>query len=73
VVVTNATRSCGTRRVAPTRPRLPKVPALAQPATENGRRTLVVALAAVSAVAVCRSQPLPRLESCPFDEHGQTP
>ena len=47
----------GSRRPGPT---CRRYPALAQPATENGRGTLVVALAAVSAVAVCRSQPLPR-------------
>jgi hypothetical protein len=62
LVVTNATLGCGNRKVAPTRPHLAKVPGPGNPFHENGRGTLVSALAAGSAVAVCRSQPLPRLD-----------
>jgi hypothetical protein len=53
--------ACGSCQVAPTRPHFAKVPRLGHPLHENGRGTLVSALAAVSAVAVCRSQPLPQL------------
>jgi hypothetical protein len=73
VVVTNATRSCGTPRRS-LRSAPPSEGTRSRPtAPENGRGTLGAAPAAVSAVAVCRSQPLPRLGSCPLDEHGQTP
>jgi hypothetical protein len=73
VVVTTATASCGTRKVAPTRPHLAKVPGPGRPAPENGRGTLVSALAAVSAVAVCRSQPLPRLDLAPSMSTAKRP
>jgi hypothetical protein len=62
VVVTMRPGAAALLAGRPDRPHLPKVPALAQPAPENGRGTLVAALAAVSAGAVCRSQPLPHLD-----------